>query len=158
MSKAFTKESDQDQSAILPPRIPLPPGVKNYITPGGAQRLRDELIALSGRTIADPAESLKRDARTLQLQEIIASLVIAEIPPDREIARFGASVTVQREKEKAPETYRLVGVDETNLDLNEISWLSPLGKSLLGKRAGDRVRFRSPSGTEEITVLSLSYS
>jgi len=50
-----------------------------------------------------------------------------------------------------------VGVDEIDLDRNEISWLSPIGKILLGKHAGDRVRFRSPIGSEELTVLSIVY-
>ena len=62
------------------------------------------------------------------------------------------------QRQNARETYRLVGVDETDLDRNEVSWLSPLGKVLLGKRAGDRVRVRAPAGTEELVILAVEYS
>ncbi len=153
MSKAFTRESDESEDVVVPVRAPLPPGVKNYITPGGAHRLRDQLAALVERNSAEKNPS--REARIRQLQEIIGSLVIAEPPTERDAIRFGATVRVQRQKEA--ENYRLVGVDETDLDRNEISWLSPLGKVLLGKRVGDRVRFRSPGGLEEITVMSVDY-
>lgn len=152
MSKAFTRESEQSESVALPARAPLPPGVKNYITPAGAQRLREALERLAGTSSAsDPL----REARIQQLREVIASLVIAESPADRETVRFGATVVIQRGRDT--ETYRLVGVDEIDLDRNEISWLSPLGKVLLGRRAGEKVRFRSPAGFEEIKILSLHY-
>jgi transcription elongation factor GreB len=124
--------------------------VKNYITPAGAQRLRDELASLSSLE-----KNPSREARLRHLQEIIASLVIAEPPVERDSVRFGATVRVQRPHETA--TYRLVGVDETDLDRNEISWLSPLGKVLLGKRAGNHVRFRSPAGMEELVIISVEY-
>jgi transcription elongation factor GreB len=153
MSKAFTRESDETENEVLPARSPLPPGVKNYITAGGAQRLRDELSSLLDRSLAD--KSPAREARIRQLQDILASLVLAEPPLERNTVRFGATVSLQRQNET--EKYRLVGVDETDLDRNQISWLSPLGKVLLGKRAGERVRFRSPSGAEELTILSVEY-
>jgi transcription elongation factor GreB len=55
------------------------------------------------------------------------------------------------------EQFRLVGVDEVDLDQNYISWLSPLAKALLGKRIGERVQFRSPLGIEDIAILEVSY-
>ncbi|HEV8543245.1 MAG TPA: GreA/GreB family elongation factor [Verrucomicrobiae bacterium] len=158
MSKAFTRESDDDNEGALPrPRAPLPQGVKNYITAEGAQRLREELAALLERAHSSekPERKPLRDARMRQLQEIIGSLVVAEVPHERDVIRFDARVTVRRES--TIETYRLVGIDEADLDRNEISWLSPLAKVLLGKHAGDRIVFRSPSGMEEITVLSVDY-
>jgi transcription elongation factor GreB len=127
--------------------------VKNYITPAGAQKLRDRRARLQASA---GEKSPSREARVRQLQEIVASLVIAEAPVEKETIRFGATVSVQRGKEL--ESYRLVGLDETNLDRNEVSWLSPLAKVLLGKRAGDRVRFRAPGGWEELVILSVSYS
>lgn len=153
MSKAFTRESDDEVEVVLPARAPLPFGVKNYITRAGADRLRDELASLLARE-----KSPARESRVRQLQEIIPTLVIAEPPAEKEVVRFGARVTVQRRA--GTEAYRLVGVDETDLDANEISWISPLAKVLLGKRAGDRLRFGSPgslSGVEELVVLSVEY-
>ncbi len=157
MSKAFTRESDENEDFTLPPRTALPPGVRNYITSAGAQRLRDKLATLldGGPSLEKTQQSQAREARIRQLREIIDTLVISEPPAERDTVRFGATVTVQRQSEA--ETYRLVGIDETNLDRNEISWLSPLGKVLLGKRAGDRVRFSSPAGFEELTILTVAY-
>jgi transcription elongation factor GreB len=151
MSKAFTRESDAEESEVLPSRAPLPPGVKNYITAHGAEKLQTELRVL----VASGGSSAGREARIRQLREIIPTLVIAEPPADREQARFGASVKIQRGNEI--EIYRLVGVDEIDLDRNEISWLSPLGKVLLGKRAGDVVRFRAPEGNVDLKIISVAY-
>jgi transcription elongation factor GreB len=153
MSKAFTRESDDEAEVVPPPRPALPFGVKNYVTRAGADRLREELV----RLLADHSEATKhtREARIRQLQEILPTLVIAEPPAEKDVVRFGARITVQRRG--GSETYRLVGVDETDLDANEISWISPLAKSLLGKRVGDRVRFGGPSEAEEIVLLAVSY-
>ncbi len=151
VSKAFTRESDQDEPVVLPLRTPLPPGVKNYITPAGAARLQAELARLE----AQPP-SPEREARMRQLREIVGSLVIAEPPVEQDTIRFGAEVVVQRAS--GTERYKLVGVDETDLDRNDISWLSPLAKALLGKRAGEKVRFRAPGGWEEMSILSIAYA
>src|SRR5689334_18133932 len=132
MSKAFTKESDAEENVVLPVRSPLPPGVKNYITAAGADKLRAELQSLEA---SSASSSAFREARIRQLREIIPTLVVAPPPAEPAVIRFGARVEIRRGS--ATETFRLVGVDETDLDRNEISWLSPLGKALLGKRTGD---------------------
>jgi len=150
MSKAFTRESDSEEQPALPPRASLPPGVKNYITPRGAERLRQELAQLAA---AGPGP--EREMRSRQLQDIISSLVITEPPTDRSVVRFGATVMLQRGRETM--TCRLVGVDETDLDQNEISWLSPLAKALLGKRAGDTTPFQSPEGNVVLKVLTVTF-
>ena len=144
-----------EESVVLPPRAPLPPGVKNYITPAGAERLRRELEILQ-QTPGEGQKTSLREARIRQLQEIIPSLVPAERPGETSVARFGAKVSIQRSSGEV-EVYRLVGVDETDLDRNEISWLSPLAKVLMGKRAGDRVPFRSPVGVVEFKITDVTY-
>jgi transcription elongation factor GreB len=53
--------------------------------------------------------------------------------------------------------YRIVGVDETDLDRGWVSWLSPVARALLNARLGERVRFRSPSGDRELTVVAVEY-
>lgn len=157
VSKAFTKEDDQSEEVTLRPRVPLPTGVKNYITAAGAERLRRELATLLAEKSSeiDGQGSQPRDARIHQLQEILPTLVVTERPREADVIRFGATVSLQRQSGR--EVYRLVGVDEINLDENQISWLSPLGKLLLGKRAGDRLKFSSPAGKEEILVESVTY-
>jgi transcription elongation factor GreB len=173
VSKAFTRESDDDSEDPVPLLRPsLPAGVKNYITLRGAQRLRDELTELSEkkRRLPDSATSSDRpepsqpgserrkiESRISQLRQILDSVVVAEPPATgRDVVRFGAIVTV-RHSDDGESIYRMVGVDETDFDQGRISWLSPLAKQLLGRRAGERVRFKTPSGEEELEILAVSY-
>ena len=169
MSKAFTRESDDlpDWPALPRQPSPLPPGAKNYLTPDGAQRLREELDRLiqveRPRVAASPHEGdIKRqlqvlDQRIGHLQQSLHSAVVVPppvAPEDR--VRFGATVTV-REGSGGESRYRIVGVDETDIDRGWVSWLSPIAKALLNARVGQRVRFKLPSGDEELEIVVLAY-
>jgi transcription elongation factor GreB len=168
MSKAFTRESDDtpDFPARLRPSSALPPGTKNYITAGGARRLRedlDRLLAIERPQLAasDDADVARRrqllDQRILQLEQSLQSAVVVERPPapwDR--VRFGASVKV-RDRIGNESDYRIVGVDETDIDRGWVSWLSPIARALLNARLGERVKFKFPSGEEELEIVSIGY-
>jgi transcription elongation factor GreB len=168
MSKAFLRESDFDELPTLPtPAALLPPGTKNYLTPTGAQRLRNELAQLVDherpRLIArasDPETKRDLQALDLRIRHLAESLRSAEIvpPPERPdgVVRFGASVTV-REENGVEARYRLVGADETDPGQGSVSWISPLGRALLQARQGDRVVFRAPSGTKTLEIRSVEY-
>ena len=62
-----------------------------------------------------------------------------------------------RETSGAESSYRIVGVDETDIDRNWVSWLSPIAKALLNARVGQRVRFKFPSGEAELEIVSVAY-
>jgi transcription elongation factor GreB len=124
MSRAFVRESDDAPERPLPRSSPLPVGVPNYITPAGAQRLRQ--LPTDAVIVPPPTE-----------------------PTDQ--VRFGATVTVRDTEGET--TYRIVGVDETDAAANFISWISPLAKTLLNSRVGQRVRFRG----EEFEILRVDY-
>jgi transcription elongation factor GreB len=165
MSKAFTRESDDapDELISRPPRAPLPPGTKNYLTSQGADRLRQELDHLRERRVvlaASPETDLKRsklrqlEARIQTLDESLqTAVVVGSVDTDQ--VRFGTTVVV-RSRSGEESSYRIVGVDETDIDQGWVSWLSPIAKALLNARVGDRVRFRFPSGEEELEVLSIT--
>jgi transcription elongation factor GreB len=53
--------------------------------------------------------------------------------------------------------YRIVGLDETDTDRGWVSWLSPIARSLLNARLGERVRFKFPSGEEELEIVCIEY-
>ncbi len=72
------------------------------------------------------------------------------------MVRFGASVRVRR-ADGEEDDYRIVGVDEIDLDRSWVSWLSPIARALLNARRGQRVRFRFPSGEEELEIVEISY-
>ena len=169
MSKAFTREeNDGPDVPDLPPLIsPLAAGAKNYITATGAQKLRDELqqlveITRPGLASASDDPDAKRqlarlDRRIIQLEESLQSSEIIT-PPDGppDFVRFGATVTV-RESDGSEATYRIVGVDEIDLDRGWVSWQSPIAKALLNGKRGERIRFTFPSGEETLEILEIRY-
>ena len=144
MSKAFASNSDDDESCLEGPA--LPPGTRNYMTPAGAKRLRAEVKRLTeeSRTPARDVEGKARAAKAeRQLRYWLPRLEALEIvdpltqPADR--ITFGATVTLAEGANT--ETWRIVGLDETDLDRGWISWMSPLAAALLEKRAGDVLTF-----------------
>lgn len=70
--------------------------------------------------------------------------------------RFGAKVTVKDEHGEE-NSYRLVGVDETNLDRNWVSWQSPIARALINARLGQGVMFKFPSGQSELEIIKIEY-
>lgn len=168
MSRAFVRESDVPQLPELPPLVsPLPPGARNYLTPHGAGRLRNELARLHEerpKLAAAPADDIdaKRelqllDQRIRYLQESLRTADITETTPGpTDVVRFGTTVTV-REATSGETRYRIVGVDETDLDRNWVSWLSPLARALMNAKTGDRVQLKAPRGTRELEVVGIEY-
>src|SRR5688572_20493879 len=143
MSKAFTREDDLREEALIRPLPTLPPGVKNYITPEGEKALRAEL---SG------AKSKEQIAR---LEQILSTIVIAQVTPADDV-RFGATVKVKYPSGDI-EDFRIVGVNEIDLDRNFISWQSPLAKALTGAKRGDTVDFKAPAGPQKLVVLDVKF-
>jgi transcription elongation factor GreB len=170
VSKAFTRDENEGPEVPDVPPTPslLGPGAKNYITPQGAQKLRDELQRLvevtrpelvDARDDPDAKRQLARlDQRISQLEESLQAVEIVEPPggPD-DVVRFGAYVTV-REFNGSETRYRIVGVDETDLDNNWVSWMSPIAKALLNRKRGERIRFKFPSGEETLEIKEISYA
>jgi transcription elongation factor GreB len=165
MSKAFLRESDFE----IPPDIPqrttlLPAGVKNYLTEEGARRLQrelDDLLEVQRPPLsaaANDPESRRElqivDRRIRHLQNSLrsAEVVSANAPSDR--VRFGSVVSV-RESDGNSATYRIVGVDEADLEPDWISWRSPLAQALLDARPGQKIIFTAPSGERELQVLEV---
>lgn len=180
MSKAFTKESDgdTDDGGIDAP-ISVPGG-KNYITPAGADRLREELKQLRyverpevTKTVAwaagngDRSENADYQYGKKRLREIdrrmrflAKRLEAAEIVDPMSIKSdqvlFGATVTVRYEDD-AEKTFTIVGVDELDIEKGRISWMSPLARCLMKAREGDVVTFNSPKGVQDLEILSVEY-
>lgn len=169
MSRAFVRESDDTQLPELPPLVsPLPPGAKNYLTAGGAQRLRDEIARLHDterpRLVAAPNEDVEAkhalqvlDQRIRYLRDSLSTAEITTPPAGpTDVVRFGATVTV-REPDSMETRYRIVGVDETDLERNWVSWLSPIARALLNARVGDRVTLKAPRGTKELEIVRIEF-
>jgi transcription elongation factor GreB len=180
MSKAFTKETEAE--ADFEDEIPaLPAGTKNYITPAGLQRLQDEFAQLQKierpKTVetvswaagnGDRSENgdyiygkrrlreVDRRMRFLRKRMEIAEAVDPARQKNRERVYFGAKV-VYRNARGEKKTVRIVGIDETRSELNEVSWISPIAKALLKAGEGDIVEVRTPKGVERVEIIKISY-
>jgi len=168
MSKAFTKEDDAGDLPPLPRLVsPLAPGSRNYLTAAGARALQRELTELQQRrpplvALAPQDGQARQDLQLLdqRLAYLRESLRTAEVvaPPESadDRVRFGATVTVVDQRGEST-TYALVGVDETDLELNRVSWQSPIARALLNARLGQRVKFKFPSGEAELEIVRIEY-
>ncbi len=180
MSKAFTKESDEDEDLDLDAVESQPQVEKNYITPVGYRRLREELAALWDverpklvETIAwaasngDRSENAdyiygKRRLREVDRRirflskRIDAAEVVDNAGRDDDRAFFGATVAY-RDRGGVERTVTIVGIDEVDPARGRVSWISPIAKALLKAREGDVVVLRTPAGAEEIEVLEVRY-
>jgi transcription elongation factor GreB len=133
MSKAFTREDVEppERSGRKRSASGLPPGAINYITGHGAERLREELSR--ARAAAEDPE------RVAELKQVLDSATIVDPPESRsnEVA-FGARVTVEG-PDGDLQTYTVVGVDEVSFEPDGVTWISPIGKSLLAAKLNDNV-------------------
>jgi transcription elongation factor GreB len=157
---------------------------RNYITPSGLQRLKDEHLYLLTRdrpavveVVAwaagngDRSENADYQYGKRRLRQIdgrihfltkridAAEVVDPEAPRTgqaRTRAYFGATV---RYANAAGEErmVSIVGTDEVDLSRNHISWVSPLGCALMKSAAGDSVILQAPSGIEHLTLLEVRY-
>src|SRR6201996_9305401 len=175
MRKGFTRRPQDDAPAVH---------VKNYITPAGFERLKEEhrfLLIKDRPAVAevvawaasngDRSENAdyqysKRRLRQIdgRLRFLTKQIDAAEVvDPERTRtgqaaarAFFGATVRFAN----AAGTERvvsIVGTDEVDLNRNHISWVSPLGRALMKSAAGDRVALQAPVGTEYLSVLEVRY-
>lgn len=169
MSRAFVKESDDDASADDLPERPVPAHA-NYVTARGLAQLEARERELAARhealkpVAADDSAAkqklreVERDLRYLRAQLERAQLVPIESGTAKEITdvRFGATVVIEDEA-GTQHQYRIVGDDEADAAAGDISWASPLARSLLGARVGDVVIWRRPAGAVEIEVAGIRY-
>ncbi len=162
MSKAFTKEDDDapEVEASRWDRPRVPPGVRNLVTPDGLASWRKELEHLIGETESGaPGGSVgpTDSDRIRQLRSYLRSAVPTPPPAEGDDRiRFGALITV-RDSEGQVTQYRIVGVDEVDLDRDWVSWLSPVAKTLLQKRVGDQVCLKAPGGETPLTIVGFEY-
>jgi transcription elongation factor GreB len=175
MRKGFTREPKRDEPATH---------VKNYITPNGLQRLKDEHRFLLTRerpavvevvawaaSNGDRSENADYQYGKRRLRQIdsrirfLSKRIEAAEVVDPEAPRSGLSATkaffgatVRYANAAGVErVVSIAGTDEIDLDRNHISWVSPLGRALMKSAAGDSVILQLPGGTEYLTVQEVRY-
>ena len=180
MSKAFTKESDAADDDDLP-LPPLPAGGKNYITPQGYARLRAELLDLIDNerpkivevvywaaSNGDRSENgdyiygkkrlreIDRRIRFLTQRLEMAEVTDPSLHHGNDQIFFGATVTYV-DAAGQERTITILGIDEADSAQAQVSWVSPIARTLIKAHAGDVVRLITPTGVEELEVLAVHY-
>lgn len=180
MNKAFTKETDDadDDELQLPA---LPASGKNYITPAGHARIRAELLDLIDNerpkmvdivhwaaSNGDRSENgdyiygkkrlreIDRRIRFLTKRLEIMEITDPALHHGSEQVFFGATVRYADEA-GADRTVTILGIDEADSTRGEVSWVSPIARTLLKAQVGDVLQLLTPAGKVEIEVLSVHY-
>lgn len=181
MSKAFTKETDADEDEDLAGAPPIPAGSKNYITRAGYDCLQDELKTLVDDERPKVVEAVHWAAKNgdrsengdylygkKRLREIdrrirfltkrleIAEVVDSSKHHGSDQVFFGATVTYA-DASCSERTITILGIDEADSALGQVSWISPIARALLKAREGDEVRLHTPSGVQNLEVIRVVY-
>jgi len=166
MSRGFVKEDDQEEIPIVPQRAYLPDGVPNFVTWSGMNQLlseRKELVnERESLSISD--ENEKRialnyiNAKIFLLDNRIAEAKVVDLnaQPQNEI-RFGATVTLKTEGSGIVQTFQIVGVDEADISKGKISFISPLAKTLINKKTGEKVILKKPKEDTVYEIMGIVY-
>lgn len=180
MSKAFTRELDADDDDE--PQVPVVGAVKNYITPAGFQKLRAEWLQLmdverpkmveivhwaaSNGDRSENGDYLYGKKRLREIDRRIRFLtqrIDCAVPTDPSVHAgneqifFGATVQYAEIESGAEHTVTILGIDEADNALGQVSWVSPIARALLRTRVGDVTTVHTPAGPQEIEILSVTY-
>ncbi len=175
---AANSQQDLDDDEAAPP---LPRGVKNYMTPGGYTRLKDELTQLlnierpelvkvvswaasngdrseNGDYLYGKKRLREIDRRIRYLTRRLENSEVVD-PAARgatEQIFFGATVTYADDA-GAEQTITIVGLDEVDPVRGHVSWISPVAGALIKHRTGDTVTLRTPAGPQQIEIVDVRY-
>lgn len=182
MNKAFVKETDHDDDDDdVQSAPPIPKGAKNYITPAGYQRIKQELLHLIdderpevvkvvhwAASNGDRSENgdyiygkkrlreIDRRIRFLTKRLDLAEVVDPSVHHGSDQVFFGATVTYAK-RDGEEQTITIVGIDEFDPLKGKVSWISPIARTLTKAREGDTVVLHTPTGVEELDILEVSY-
>jgi len=181
MNKAFVKESEGDDDDLEGGIPQIPAGAKNYITPQGYRRIKEELLQLIdverpevvkvvhwAASNGDRSENgdyiygkrrlreIDRRIRFLTKRLDLAEVVDPSVHYGGDQIFFGATVTYENQAGER-HTVTIVGIDEIDPLNGKISWVSPVARALTKAREGDEVTLHTPAGTEELVILEVRY-
>jgi transcription elongation factor GreB len=166
MNRGFVKEDDQEEVPMVPQRAYLPEGVTNFVTRTGVDQLLTEKQMLINKkdALSSTNENEKRislnyiNAKLQLLNNRIAEAKVVDLmeQPQNEI-RFCAKVTLKTEVSGKIQIFQIVGVDEADIVKSKISFISPLAKALINKKAGDRINLRWDGGDIVFEIKGIAY-
>lgn len=171
-------DGDDEESFGAPP---IPPGSKNYMTPQGHARMKQELLhlldverpevvqvvswAASNGDRSENGDYLYGKRRLRQIDSRIrfltkrldlAEVVDPSVHYGSDQIFFGATVCYETQSGEQ-HTVTILGIDEFDPLKGKISWISPVARALTKAREGDTVMLRTPGGLEELVILEVRY-
>jgi transcription elongation factor GreB len=177
LNQELTPKSEEDEDDLAMPT--LPEGSKNYITPQGYQRLRQEFFTLLdderpkvveivswAAKNGDRSENgdylygkkrlreIDRRIRFLTKRLDIAEVVDPSVHQGKLQVFFGATVTYINQRDVQ---ITIKGIDEADSRCAEVSWVSPIARAILKSKVGDEIQLLTPGGIEHIEVVSVVY-
>ncbi|MCH9849799.1 MAG: GreA/GreB family elongation factor [Betaproteobacteria bacterium] len=165
MSRGFVKEDDLEHAGTDLPERPVSPH-PNYVTPIGLKQLEDaanaldkERVSLVGDKENETAKQrlsvIDRDLRYLSVR-LKDAILVEPTNQDRSTVLFGAIVKVEDEAGELLE-FHVVGEDEADIAQHKVSYVSPIAKTLIGRKVGDTVRWKRPAGILELEIIEINY-
>lgn len=169
----------QDITISNPPAATIPDDKITLLTKEGLEKLKEELNYLKEVKRKEVAERLKEaisygdlsenaeyeeakneqafvEGRILELEEKIKYVKIIDDKSKKgAIVQLGSKVLIKNlsSKSKLEEEFTIVGSTEADPVNHKISNVSPVGKALLERRAGDTVKISAPAGVMEYKIL-----
>jgi len=181
MNKAFVKETDGDDDDMDGAVPAIPAGAKNYITPQGYQRIKDELLKLIdvdrpevvrivswAASNGDRSENgdyiygkrrlreIDRRIRFLTKRLDLAEVVDPSVHHGSDQIFFGATVAYENQVGER-HTVTIVGIDEIDPLNGKISWISPVARALTKAHEGESIVLKTPGGIEELDIIEVRY-
>jgi transcription elongation factor GreB len=179
LNQELTPKSEEDEDDLAMPTLPA--GSKNYITPQGYQRLRQEFFTLLdderpkvveivswAAKNGDRSENgdylygkkrlreIDRRIRFLTKRLDIAEVVDPSVHQGKLQVFFGATVTYINQRD-VQTTITIKGIDEADSRCAEVSWVCPIARAILKSKVGDEIQLLTPGGIEHIEVVSVVY-
>lgn len=150
----------------------------NYITEEKKKALEAELLDLQGpkrkaiienlayaKSLGDLSENAeyhqaredqgKLEARIAQIEKILQSAQVVK-GGGGDIVEVGSKVSVQKEGDKEPRIFQIVGAEEADMAEGKISNKSPFGAAIFGKKKGDKVTIKTPAGVADYKIVDVS--
>jgi transcription elongation factor GreB len=166
MSRGFVRDGDQEEVPMVPQRAYLPEGVPNFVTRTGFELLLAEKEALmtERKNLSISNENEKRIAQNFinaKLQLLNSRIADARVvePEDQhpDEVTFGATITLKNVTAGKVQSFQIVGVDEADVAGGKISFISPLAKVLINKKAGERVKLKRDKEDIVFEIIEIAY-
>ncbi len=152
--------------------------MKEYLTKENKEALEAELKELSStkrkeviaaleyaKSLGDLSENAeyhiareeqgKLEERISTIENILKNAVVVDRSQDGTIS-IGSAVVIQKEGESNTRTFTIVGSEETDMLSGKISYKSPIGSALNGKKKGDTITVTTPKGDIDYEIVSVS--